>query len=104
MRARMVNHADQPSDRLAVRARPVRLHAVGAFMGVFARRLTDWMVQPEAYAAAGLEPRLAVRVARSSPHRRATNRFLLRRLAAFYAEIGLLDGVGERTWRRLGVL
>ena len=102
--ARHVKFAREELKRMAVRVRPARLHVIGAAMGVFARRLTDWMVQPESYAAVGLEPRLAARVARSSPHRRATNRFLYRRLAGFYQELGMLDGVGAVTWRRFGLL
>jgi len=102
--ARHVKFAREELKHLAVRAHPLRLHAVGAAMGVFAKRLTDWMVFGEAYAAVGLDPRTATRVARAGEHRRATNRFLYRRLAAFYEEIGLLDGMGARTWKRFGLI
>jgi hypothetical protein len=102
--ARHVKYAREELKRHAVRALPARLHLVGAGLALFARRLTDWVVQPGAYAAVGLDPGTAVRVARTSPHRRAVNQYLYRRLTAFYREVGLLDGIGGRAWRRVGLV
>jgi hypothetical protein len=102
--ARHVKFAREELKRLVVRARPARVHAVGASMAVFAKRLTDWMVFADAYAAVGLDPRTAVRTAKASEHRRATSKFLYRRLTAFYAELGMLDGIGGVAWRRFGLV
>lgn len=102
--ARHVKYAREELKRHAVRAHPARLHFVGFTMGLFAKRLTDWIIQPESYAAVGLDAKAAVLAARKSPHRKAVNQYFYRRLAAFYDEIGLLGGMAGRTWRRLGLL
>lgn len=56
------------------------------------------------YARAGLNPREARRVARTSPHRREVQVAAFAPLAAFLEEVGLMGPIARRLWRRTGFL
>jgi hypothetical protein len=67
---------------------------------VISRRL----VHPGAYAAVGLDPAEAHRVALANPARRESLRWAASRLVAFFAELDLLGGPSLLLWRRSGLL
>jgi hypothetical protein len=62
------------------------------------------LVHPDAYAAVGLDPVEARRVAMASPARRATLRWASSRLVDFFGDLGLLRGPGMVLWRRSGLI
>jgi hypothetical protein len=62
------------------------------------------LVHPGAYAAVGLDPVVARRVALANPERRETMRWASQRLVRFFAGVGLLGGPGLVLWRRSGLL
>ena len=62
------------------------------------------LVHPDVYAAVGLDPREARRVARSNPARRETLQWAAHRLVAFFEEVGLMQGPGMVLWRRSGLV
>ncbi|WP_406289845.1 diiron oxygenase [Embleya sp. NBC_00896] len=62
------------------------------------------LIHPDVYAAVGLDPIVARRVARANPHRRETLGHWSKRLIAFYDEHGLLGGPGLRLWRASGLM
>lgn len=74
------------------------LHGIG---GPFYRFL---LTHPAIYARAGLQPREARRVARSSAHFRQTCRDSAGPLTDFFTEIGLMGRLSRRMWRRSGFL
>lgn len=74
------------------------LHGVG---GPFYRFL---FTHPAIYARAGLEPRLARRVARGNPNFRLSCREAAAPLTSFFTEIGLMGRLSRRMWRRAGFL
>ncbi|MDX6284847.1 MAG: hypothetical protein QOG53_332 [Frankiales bacterium] len=65
---------------------------------------TRRLIHPDVYAAVGLDPREAARVARRNPHWRATQVWAAARATAFCREVGLIAGPSALIWRRLGLL
>lgn len=62
------------------------------------------LVHPDSYAAVGLDPEQARRVARENPYNRETLRWSARRLVGFFDELGLMKGPGMALWRRSGLV
>jgi hypothetical protein len=68
--------------------------------GLATRRL----IHPDVYAAVGLAPREAKRVARHNPHWQSTQQWAAQRVVTFCREVGLIAGPSALIWRRLGLL
>jgi hypothetical protein len=66
--------------------------------------VADNLVQPEVYAAVGLDPQRTKAVARANEHYRAKLRDAAAGLVAFLREVGLIGGPSERLWRRAGLV
>ncbi|MFL6238651.1 MAG: AurF N-oxygenase family protein [Actinomycetes bacterium] len=62
------------------------------------------LIHPGCYAAVGLDPKEARRVARNNPYWKETQRFAARRAVAFFKENGMIGGPGVLNWKRLGLL
>ncbi|MDP5183063.1 diiron oxygenase [Blastococcus sp. BMG 814] len=62
------------------------------------------LVQPQVYAAVGLDPARTRAVAQRNEHYRAKLRDAAAGLVAFLRETGLIGGPTERLWRRAGLL
>ncbi|HEY1917948.1 MAG TPA: diiron oxygenase [Streptosporangiaceae bacterium] len=62
------------------------------------------LVHPSAYAAVGLDPKLAHETAMASPHRLATKQWASRKSMAAFEEVGFLDGRARKVWQRGGFL
>jgi hypothetical protein len=62
------------------------------------------LIHPQVYAAVGLDPREARRVARRNPHWQETQRWAARRAVTFFRENGMIGGVSTLIWKRLGLL
>jgi hypothetical protein len=58
------------------------------------------MINPQVYAAVGLNPRQARRVALANPHYQATLKYGGEKLVAFLTEQGLIGRPGRYLWRR----
>lgn len=69
-------------------------------MHTFGRELFN----PEMYRRAGLDPKAAVRAARTNPNNKATFAWAAKRVVTHYREIGLIGGASERIWRAAGFL
>ncbi|MGH4014242.1 MAG: AurF N-oxygenase family protein [Pseudonocardiaceae bacterium] len=65
---------------------------------------TTRLVDPKAYAAAGLDVDEAVAAAAANPHWRQTKQFAARKVISFFNEVGLIAGPGKLLWRWAGVL
>jgi hypothetical protein len=66
--------------------------------------VADNLVQPQVYAAVGLDPRRAKAAARANAHHRAKLREASAGLVEFLRDVGLVGGPSERLWRRAGLL
>jgi hypothetical protein len=62
------------------------------------------LVHPSAYAAVGLDPKVAHETAMTSPHRIATKQWAARKSMAAFEEVGFLDGRARKVWQRGGFL
>jgi len=62
------------------------------------------LVHPSAYAAVGLDPRLARQTAARSPHRLATKQWASRKSMVIFEEAGFLDGRARKIWQKAGFL
>ncbi|RBY89165.1 diiron oxygenase [Blastococcus sp. TBT05-19] len=62
------------------------------------------LVQPQVYAAVGLDPRTARAAARGNQHYRAKLKDSSAGLVAFLREVGLIGGPSERLWKRAGLV
>jgi hypothetical protein len=62
------------------------------------------LIHPQVYAAVGLDPKEARRVARRNPHWQQTQRWAARRAVAFFTEHNMIGGPGKLIWKRLGLL
>jgi len=60
----------------------------------------DNLVQPEAYASVGLDPKAAKAAARANTHDGDKLRDASSGLVAFLREVGLLGGPSELLWKR----
>jgi len=62
--------------------------------------VADNLVQPDVYAAVGLDPRQAKTAARANEHYAAKLRDAAAGLTRFLREVGLIGGPSELLWRR----
>lgn len=65
---------------------------------------TTQLVHPQAYAAVGLDPRQARKVARRNPHWRRTCAWAARKAVAYFDELDMIGGPGRLLWRRAGLI
>ncbi|MBJ7594684.1 MAG: diiron oxygenase [Candidatus Dormibacteraeota bacterium] len=66
--------------------------------------VSSHLVHPDAYAAVGLDPRAARRMALANPARRESMRWASSKLVRFFAASDLLSGPGLLLWRRSGLI
>ncbi|GAA2598065.1 diiron oxygenase [Actinomadura fulvescens] len=102
--ARHIKYAREELKRIVAKAPAVRrrLAAYGLAQGL--RLMSGQVIHPSCYRAVGLDPALARRVARHSPHRRATMAWSFRKCTAFFEEVGYLDGAARDVWVKAGLL
>jgi hypothetical protein len=102
--ARHIRFAREELKRQVVRRSPAwrRLRAAGFARGM--RLQLSSVIHPSCYTAVGLDPDLARRVARLSPHRRRTEQWLISKATRFLEEIGYLDGRARDIWTKAGYL
>jgi hypothetical protein len=58
------------------------------------------LINPQVYAAVGLDPKQAARVARRNPHHQQTRRWMAEKIMAFLAEQGMVTGPARWIYRR----
>ncbi|MFD4183453.1 diiron oxygenase [Rhodococcus sp. NPDC058514] len=77
---------------------------VGSVQGIGGPLFQRLFTNPAMYARGGLDPKEAVRQARTNPHFRETQRRGFESLAAFLDENGLMRSSSRAMWRRGGFL
>lgn len=83
---------------------PARRGALRTMLALSAQTFAHELFNPEMYRRAGLDPRVAVRAARSNPRNRETFSWAAGRILEHYRGIGLIGGASERIWRSAGFL
>jgi hypothetical protein len=97
--ARHVRFAREEVARLMPRSgRLTRLvnNTVAAIVSAF---VISVLINPQVYAAVGLDPKAAARVARKNPHHQQTRRWLAERIMAFLDEQGMLTWTARPIYR-----
>ncbi len=97
--ARHVRFAREEVARLMPRSgRLTKLinNTVAAIVSAF---VISVLINPQVYAAVGLDPKAAARVARKNPHHQQTRRWLAEKIMAFLAEQGMLTWPARPIYR-----
>jgi hypothetical protein len=102
--ARHVRYAHEELGRQVAAASPAALGWARWVVARSAWTVSAHLVHPDAYAAVGLDPAEARRVALASPVRRESMRWAASRLVRFLAANDLLGGPGLLLWRRSGLI
>jgi hypothetical protein len=100
-------HVSFARDELAARwaaAGPATRAAASLTVAGVAALLVGALVDPQVYAAVGIDPREGARAARTSPHRRALVRSATGRLVRDFHDLGVISAASRPLWRRAGLL
>jgi hypothetical protein len=74
------------------------------FAALAAAFIAESIISPKVYAAVGLDPRRARRVARRNPEFHATKRWMAEKIVPFLDEVGMLNPVARLIYRRAHLL
>jgi hypothetical protein len=88
--ARHVRFAREEVARQMPNLGPVRRFLATTSSAIVSAFVISVLINPQVYAAVGLDPKEAARVARNNPHHRATRRWLAEKIMAFLDEQGML--------------
>lgn len=100
--ARHVTFAREELRRQMASASPARRESVRWVAGRVIQVVVNSLVHPRVYAGVGIDPREGRRVAKASPHRRATTAWSTRRMREFFTEVGVIGGPSAALWRTVG--
>ncbi|WP_051467387.1 AurF N-oxygenase family protein [Actinomadura oligospora] len=102
--ARHISYArEELKHQVASTPRPLRRIQASGIAGV-GFRMAPRLTRPAVYRAVNLDPRIAYRTAKTSPHRQATLRWAFRRATGFLTDIGMIEGPSARIWHHTGML
>ncbi|MFF2012884.1 diiron oxygenase [Streptomyces sp. NPDC058195] len=102
--ARHVRYAREELRRQMVTAPAWERRLTRLSCGEAARVFSVCFVNPQVYEQVGLDRREAVAQVRASGHRAEVMQSGAKRLTDFFEDIGVLNGVGRRLWKRSGLL
>ncbi|MEE1767520.1 diiron oxygenase [Streptomyces sp. JV185] len=102
--ARHVRYAREELRRQMVTAPRWERELTRLSSGEAARVFSVCFVNPQVYANVGLDRHEAVAQVRASGHRAEVMQSGAKRLTDFFDDIGVLNGVGRRLWKRSGLL
>jgi hypothetical protein len=89
---------DELARQVAASAKPRKLYCQ-MVVGRAAYTVTHALINPQAYAAVGLDPARAGAAAWANPHFRETLRWAGTRVTTYLQELGLIEGPARRLWR-----
>ena len=101
--ARHMRFAREEIARRTPELSPWQLRRHRTVVAAVAAIIADNLVQPEVYAAVGLDPDKAKAAARANEHYTAKLRDAAEGLVAFLREVGLVGGPSELLWKRAGL-
>jgi hypothetical protein len=97
--ARHVRFAREEVARLMPRSGRLTRLINNTLAAVVSAFVISVLINPQVYAAVGLDPRQAARVARKNPQHRQTRRWLAEKIMAFLAEQGMLTWTARPIYR-----
>jgi hypothetical protein len=97
--ARHVRFAREELARVMPRLGPISKAISNLSSAVVSALIVHSLINPKVYAAVGLDPRQAARVARANPHNRATRRWMGEKIMAFLDEQGLVTWSSRAIYR-----
>jgi hypothetical protein len=98
--ARHVRFAREELARLVPTLSAAQLERERWLTALVGTEVVNSLWQARIYRSVGLSGRVGRAVARATPHHRATKRFMLEKVLAFLAEVGMVGGPSERLWSR----
>ncbi|MFF5205092.1 diiron oxygenase [Streptosporangium sp. NPDC000396] len=102
--ARHIRYAKQELARQWTAAGPLARAYHRLILGGAVYLATTRLIHPGVYAAVGLDPRRARKVAAGNPHYRRTLAWAAGKVVAEMGGLGLIKGPGRLLWRRAGLL
>lgn len=102
--ARHISFARTELDTFVPSLGPVRLGALRLMLASTISTFGQELFNPEMYRRAGVDPKVAVPLARANPNNRAMFAWASERIVGHYRKIGLIGGASEVMWRRAGFL
>ncbi len=81
-----------------------KLDLLRKFLANVVKSIRENRYNPLVYERAGLDPKVAMEQAKSSPHGKVNAAYGAERIAAYYKKIGLIGGSSEKVWREAGWL
>jgi hypothetical protein len=102
--ARHISFAREESLRALARSGRVRRVYNRLMIGLIVHEATTALVNPQVYAAVGLDPKAAAKAARRNPHWQATKARAAAKVLGFFDECGLVGPENHWLMRRAGVL
>lgn len=97
--ARHVRFAREEVARLMPRMGRVQRLVNNTLAAAVSAIVVNVLISPDVYAAVGLDPKQAARVARANPHHRETRRWLSEKIMAFLTEQGMVTGPAKRIYK-----
>jgi len=102
--ARHISFAREESLRALERSGKIRRVYNRLMIGLIVHEATNALIHPEVYAAVGLDPKTAAKVAKNNPHWKATKTRAAASVLAFFDECGLIGPENRWILRRAGVV
>jgi hypothetical protein len=97
--ARHVRFARDEVARLMPRTGPIATLINNTVAAVVSAFVVGVLINPQVYAAVGLDPKAAARVARHNPHHQQTRRWMAEKIMAFLDEQGMLTWTSRPIYR-----
>jgi hypothetical protein len=102
--ARHIKYAREELKRQVAKSPTARRRIAAFGLAWMTWMMRTQVIHPSCYAAVGLDPKIAAKVALRSPHRQQTLRWAFRKSTAFFDEVGFLDGPAQKVWLKSGLL
>jgi hypothetical protein len=102
--ARHVRFAREEVARLVRRQSPLTRMLANTLAATVAAFIVSTLINSQVYAAVGLDPREAARVARRNPHHRQTRRWLAEKIMTFLDEQGMLTWPARAIYRAVHLI
>jgi P-aminobenzoate N-oxygenase AurF len=102
--ARHVRFAREEVERLMKTTGPVVRFVNNTVAAVVSSFVVAALINPQVYAAVGLDPKQAAKVARANPHHRANRRWLAEKIMTFLDEQGMVTRSSRWIYRLAGLI
>lgn len=102
--ARHIGFARAELERVVPQLTRLQRSALRTMLAIAIKTFVSETFNPRMYQRAGLDPRLARKVALANPNNRDTFKWAAQRITNHYRDIGLIGGRSETIWKQVGFL